>query len=100
MPTLVRFLAFHALIGFLIAIVLVTVLIVVDVAGLRTLAMASAGGPVAIACLALVLGLTFASVQMGFAVMLLGQSAKDDGGLKDASAERLSVEHTRCVVRE
>lgn len=100
MPTLVRFLAFHAVIGFLIAIALVTALIVLDAAGLRTLAMASAGGPIAIACLALVLGFTFASVQMGFAVMLLGQSAKDDGGLPDASAERLPVESARGVVRK
>lgn len=72
MPQLVRFLVRHALIGFVLAFVFVGALLVFDVGGLRRLAAASSYGPLAIAALTFATGLTFASVQMGMAVMLLG----------------------------
>ncbi|SOC45153.1 hypothetical protein SAMN05892877_11427 [Rhizobium subbaraonis] len=100
MPRLVRFLGVHVLIGFSIATALVFLLVMLDVAGLRTLAKASASGPMTIACLALVLGLTFASVQMGFAIMLLGRQAKSDRGLKDRSVKAVIVDPVRLIVRK
>lgn len=100
MPDLVRFLGLHALIGFSIAIALVIALIVMDIGGLRGLAMASVSGPMTVGSLALVLGLTFASVQMGFAVMLLGRGAKHDGGLRDTTAKPVSVEPVQPVTQK
>ena len=73
MPTLVRFLLRHALIGFVLAMVFVGALLAFDVARLGTLVWASPSGGLAVAALTFALGLTFGSVQMGVAVMLLGE---------------------------
>ena len=80
MQTLPRFLIRHALIGFALAILLVGLALIFDLLGLRGLAAASRSGPVAIGVLAFSLGLTFASVQMGMAVMLLGRADDPDSG--------------------
>ncbi len=73
MPILVRFLLWHALIGFAVALVFVAALLAFDVARLGTLVWASPSGAIALAALTFALGLTFGSVQMGVAVMLLGE---------------------------
>jgi hypothetical protein len=78
MPTLVRFLARHALAGFGLAVVFVGALLALDVAGLGTMVWRSPNGAMAVAALTFAVGLTFASAQMGFAVMLLGEET--DGG--------------------
>ena len=80
MQTLPRFLIRHALIGFALAILLVGLALIFDLLGLRGLAAASGSGPVAIVVLTFSLGLTFASAQMGMAVMLLGQADDPDSG--------------------
>ncbi|MFG1278083.1 hypothetical protein [Xanthobacter autotrophicus] len=76
MPFLVRFLLRHAAIGVGVAAVFVALLAAFDVAHLGTLFAMSSDGPLALIVLTLALGVTFGSVQMGFAVMLM--SDKDE----------------------
>ncbi len=78
MPRLVVFLARHAAIGFAVAAVFVGALVALDVYGLGSLMRASADGALALSVLTFAVGLTFASAQMGFAVMLM--SEREDGG--------------------
>ncbi|HWW48427.1 MAG TPA: hypothetical protein VNZ94_11365 [Xanthobacteraceae bacterium] len=80
MPELVRLLTRHALIGIALAVLFVGVLLTFDVGGLRTLATASSSGLLAIIALAAACSLTFASVQMGFAIMLLGTEGPGENG--------------------
>ncbi len=56
----------------------VAVLLALDAQGLRTLMARSADGWLAAGILTFAMGLTFGSVQMGVAVMML--AARDDGG--------------------
>lgn len=74
MPHLVHFLLRHALIGFALAIVFVGLLLALDVARLGSLILASPTGVIAAFVLTFSIGVTFASVQMGFAVMLLSET--------------------------
>lgn len=78
MPHLVRFLLRHAAIGFGVACVFVALLLALDAHGLRTLMVRGADGWLAAGVLTFAMGLTFGSVQMGVAVMLL--TARDEGG--------------------
>lgn len=78
MPDLVRLLARNAVIGFIVAIVFVTLLLVADVANLRTLAGQSGGGLLAVIVLTLFVGLTFASVQMGYAIWMAGRREDEE----------------------
>lgn len=71
MPFLVRFLLRHAVIGVLVAAAFVALLVAFDVARLGTLFATSGDGLLALGVLTFALGLTFGSVQMGFAVMLM-----------------------------
>ncbi len=80
LPRLVRFLVRHAAIGFAIAILFVGALLALDAQGLRTLLRASSDGWLAGAILTFAMGLTFASVQMGAAVMLLSRRADPPAG--------------------
>lgn len=80
MPHLVRFLIRHALIGFCLAVVFVAGLLAFDIASLRSLVMTSSSGGIGVAALTVALCLTFGSLQMGFAVMLLGENSDRDGG--------------------
>jgi len=80
MPKLVRFLLVHAAIGFGLAFVFVGALVAFDTGGLRTLMMSSDVGLVAFFLLVFLNGLTFGSVQIGVAVMLLGEEDGDHGG--------------------
>jgi len=77
MPKLVRFLLVHAAIGFGLAFVFVGVLVAFDTGGLRTLMMSSDVGFAAFLLLVFLNGLTFGSVQIGVAVMLLGEEDGD-----------------------
>ena len=69
LPPLVRFLLGHALIGFVAAALFVTALITLDIGGIGTVLGQSDLAVPATLLLTFVLGLTFASVQMGIAVM-------------------------------
>jgi len=77
LPHLVMFLIRHALIGFGLAIAFVAALLFYDVGGLASLAKTSASGKLAVALLTFFTGLTFGSVQMGFAVMLEATTSDD-----------------------
>jgi hypothetical protein len=76
-PELVRFLVRHAAVGFAISAAFVGLILAADPNGLGTLLAGAAGHPMPLVLLWFFCGLTFASVQIGAAVMLLGE---DDGG--------------------
>lgn len=80
MPRHVLFLMRHALIGFVMAAVLVGIVAGFDLGGFRTLAAQSGSAFVAFPVLAFFLGLTLASVQMGAAIMLLPRETGRAGG--------------------
>lgn len=68
-PPLVVFLVKNAAIGFAGAIAFVVAILVFDVGNLMTIATQSGVGVFAMILMTLMIGFTFASVQMGFAVM-------------------------------
>jgi len=80
MPVLVRFLVTHAVIGIALAIVFVGALVVFDAGGIGTLMLTSADGLLALVVLTFGLGVTFGSVQMGFAVMLMSDTEEPPRG--------------------
>ena len=71
LPLLVRFLIRHALIGFGLSLLFVAILLTLDIGGFGTLIFASSSSKLALAILVFSMGVTFSSVQMGFAVMFL-----------------------------
>ncbi len=71
MPHLVKFLALHAVIGFAIGLAAVVVIVYQDIGHIGTLIGTSSQRWLALALLSLGFGLTFGSVQMGFAIMLM-----------------------------
>ncbi len=84
MPKLIALLLRHAAVGFLIALVAVTLMMITDFANLRTLITESDKGVLALVLLTFFLGLTIASVQMGIAVIRLRgdvRSPDDNGNL-------------------
>jgi hypothetical protein len=89
MPLLVRFMLRHALVGFAMAIAFVTLILVLDLGGLATLAGTSDLGILAVALLTFFTGLTFASLQMGIAVMSMKPQSEDD----DSAGSRQAVDH-------
>lgn len=91
MPPLIRFLTRHAAIGFAIAVICVCMMLWIDVGGLRTLASGSDSGPLAVLLLTAALGLTFGSVQMGFAIMLLGDRQDRGSGKRNPVRRGLSA---------
>lgn len=80
MPEFVGFLLRHALIGCAVALALVAGLVGFDVAGLGRLLATSASGPLALFALTGAMCVTCASLQMGFAVMMLGNDREDRSG--------------------
>jgi len=80
MPFLVRFLVTHAVIGVSLAVVLVVAMVAFDVAGLGALMTSSEDGLLALTLLTFGLGVTFGSVQMGFAVMLMSDGEEPPRG--------------------
>jgi len=69
---LLRFLLGNAAVGAGAAIALVAAMLALDVAHLRTLVLANEAGALALAVMTVFFVITFASVQMGIAVMLRG----------------------------
>lgn len=76
MPPHLVFLLKHALIGFAIAALFVGAMIGFDVGGFATLLTKSGLATLAVPMLSFALGLTFASVQMGAAIMLLPKDGR------------------------
>ena len=77
MPRLLTLLLKNLALGFAVALLFVGLLIWSDTAGLGRLVAESSHGWLAAALLAFFTGLTFASVQMGVAVMGLGKRGED-----------------------
>jgi hypothetical protein len=77
MPALIRFLIRHALIGAAIGIAFTAVILVLDIGSIRTMTRGSAEGTGIRLLLAFFVSTTFASAQMGVAVMF-PPSPKDD----------------------
>lgn len=77
-PKLVRFLIKNAAIGFAAAIVFVSAILAFDIGNLGTVFAQSGVGMVAIPLMTFMIGLTFASLQMGFAVMFTAGRDDDD----------------------
>lgn len=83
-PHLVRFLVKHAAIGVTMAVVFVAVILVFNIGNLTVLFVQSDIGPLAIALTTVMISLTFASLQMGFAVMFSSEDIdKHDAGRCD-----------------
>ncbi|MGV6820364.1 MAG: hypothetical protein ACWA5T_07680 [Parvularcula sp.] len=77
MPDLVRLFIRHYIGGFVAALVFVGGMLAFDVRGLRTLVMGDPIGLVAIIAFAVVMGLTFASIECAIAVMYAAGPPKD-----------------------
>ena len=91
MPELVKLLVRHALIGFGLAAVMVASLWLCNVGNFAVLA-SGPDGYVAVIMLTAFTGFTFASAQMGIAVMRAGKEDEDDdtpGSLLGAVSNRL-----------
>ncbi len=95
LPRLATFLLRHAAIGFALAIGFVATLLTLDVARLGTLVRETSLGYVGAGALTFALGLTFASAQMGFAVMLLGQDEHATGGGRGHAPARPALARIR-----
>ena len=78
LPDHVRFLLRHALIGFAIGLAAVVFIVWQDVGRVGTLIASSSQRWLALGLLCFMFGLTFGSVQMGFAIMLLPGPADED----------------------
>ena len=76
---LIRLLIKNAILGFVVAALFVAALIWSDTAQLGSLMAASPFGWLAAAMLTFFTGLTFASVQMGIAIMHIGSEDEDSG---------------------
>jgi len=80
MPSHIRFLLKHAAIGGAAGVAFVALLLAFDVVGLRHLVLNTSEGFVALAVMTVLFVITFGSVQMGRAIMSLGQDDTPGGG--------------------
>lgn len=78
MTDLLRFLLRHAVLGMALGIAFTAVILVLDVGSIRTLTAGTASGAGVRLLLALFVGSTFASLQMGIAVMYRPPGGGDD----------------------
>lgn len=99
MPHLVRFLMRHALIGVGLGALFVGALVLLDVARLGTLMTQSSSGLIALIVLTGAVGLTFGSVQMGFAIMLMGEDEQTPGQGRRARPAPLTPALARVRLR-
>ncbi|MBK8158571.1 MAG: hypothetical protein IPK59_07315 [Rhodospirillaceae bacterium] len=79
----------HALAGFVMAIAFVALILLLDLGGLATLVSTSELGVLAVALLTFFTGLTFASLQMGIAVMSMKPQSEND----DSAGSAKPVNH-------
>lgn len=101
MPILVKFMLRHALIGYAMAIVFVAAILALDLGGLATLVSTSRFGILAVAMLTFFTGLTFASLQMGIAVMSLKEEGEgDDAAGRGKGAEAFGLEPAPVLLRK
>lgn len=80
MPKLLRLYLISIATGFCLAIVFTTLLMALDVAGLRHLVTSTRGGVIAVVMLVWFHTLLFSGVQFGYVVMRLGRKPNGGGG--------------------
>ncbi len=80
MTTLTRFVLTHAVIGSAAAVLFVAFLLLLDVGGIGSLAMATEGGFLAVAVMTAFFAITFGSAQIGFALMFAFREDEGAGG--------------------
>jgi hypothetical protein len=96
-PPLVRFLVKNAVLGFAMAVLFVAAMLYFNVGNLMALIVQSDVGLFAIVLMTLMIGFTFASLQMGFAVMFAsddidkGQSDRASPLMSDKEMRRLGL---------
>jgi hypothetical protein len=78
MPDHIRFILRHAAFGFVLAFAFVGMLLAFDVAGLWHLVTHTVEGPIALAVLTVLCGITFGSAQVGLKIMTMGNDKDDD----------------------
>lgn len=78
MPDHIRFILRHASFGFVLAFVFVGMLLAFDVAGLWHLVTHTVEGPIALAVLTVLCGITFGSAQVGYKIMTMSDDSDDD----------------------
>lgn len=102
MPLLVRFLIRHALIGVGLGALFVGALVLLDIGRLGTLAGQSASGLIALTALTCAVGITFGSVQMGFAIMLMSEEedAPRKGRPARAGSRLMRLARVRVAARK
>ena len=83
LPDHVKFLIRHALIGFAIGVGAVVLIVAGDVGRLGSLIAASGQRWLVLGLLGFLFGLTFGSVQMGFAIMLLPYDEEEENEEED-----------------
>jgi hypothetical protein len=89
MPDHIRFLLKHAALGATAGVVFVGLLLAFDIAGLRHLVLNTSGGFIALAVMTVFFVITFGSVQMGRAIMSLGQDETPPSGGRRAPEGQL-----------
>lgn len=100
MPILVKFMLRHALVGYALAIVFVATLLALDIGGLAGLMRDSSSGILALGLLTFFTGLTFASLQMGIAIMSLRPEREaDDPGDNNLRSTALQWQVVRAKAR-
>ncbi|EPX80931.1 hypothetical protein [Litoreibacter arenae] len=89
MPKLIKLLLRHALGGAFAGVVFSGLLIWSNVVGLRHLVLETADGPLAAGIMTVFFVITFASVQMGRAIMAMAEPADDDTDYTPPSSGQL-----------
>lgn len=82
LPRLIRLYIFNCLFGFLLSAIFCTLLLGLDVAGLRHLVLASPGGLLALGVFFVLNGIVFAGVQSAIVIWSLGQDETPPAGGK------------------
>ncbi len=77
-PEFIRFLIFHAGIGFAVSLGVTVLILVTDFSSIGTLVAGSPDGPFMTIIMVLLMGITFSSVQISAAIMLKADRASDD----------------------
>jgi hypothetical protein len=85
MPDHIRFILWHAFIGFVISVAFTVLILALNVGNLWHLVTHTAEGPVAVLMLIVFGTITFGSAQIGYKIMSMGEEDEDDqGGKRDA----------------
>ncbi|MEM1273576.1 MAG: hypothetical protein AAGF88_07145 [Pseudomonadota bacterium] len=77
MPDHIRFLIFHAVMGFVIALAFTAMILWTDFANIRHLVLNTEGGWLALAVFVALCTITFGAVQMGIRIMMLSDDQSE-----------------------